>query len=226
MSTPIPPNIKLEGLELYAPRGARTPSAPGSQASPSQTLPHVPECDQLRAEEGKQPPAAATESLGAGDTPIDDAIGTAPSLPDQEPSISASSLPPAPKLRFERDPVSEPPSVFKPPWLDHHLAETTPRRRLPLDPEIVPPPPPGMRPHIVAPMLIALMVGCAAVIGLTMIFAFQPGAHRQKRTSESIPTAAPTFNKAGSEPRLVVDVQKAFANEPLSLGVSVDSATG
>ena len=224
MSTPIPPNIKLEGLELYAPRGARTPSAPGSQASPSQTLPHVPECDQLRAEEGKQPSAAAAESLSAGDTPIDDAIGTAPSLPDREPSISAPSLPPAPKLRLERDPVNEPPSAFDPPWLDHHLAEAAPRRRLRLDPEIVPPPPAGARPHIVAPMLIVLLVGCAAVIGLTMISAFQPDAHRPKRTSESIPT--PTLSKAGSEPRLVVDVQKAFANEPLSLGVSVDSAAG
>jgi hypothetical protein len=114
MSTPIPPNIKLEGLELYAPRGARTPSAPGSQASPSQTLPHVPECDQLRADEGEQPSAAAAESLSAADTPIDDAIGTTPSLPDREPSISAASLPPAPKLRLERDPVSGPPSAFKP----------------------------------------------------------------------------------------------------------------
>ena len=67
MSTPIPPIIKLE----YAPRGARTPSAPGSRASPSQTPPHVPECDQLRAEEGNQPSAAAAKSLCAGDTPID-----------------------------------------------------------------------------------------------------------------------------------------------------------
>ncbi|HJZ16725.1 MAG TPA: hypothetical protein VJ251_14875 [Stellaceae bacterium] len=91
-----------------------------------------------------------------------------------------------------------------------------------LDPEIVPPPPAGARPHIVAPMLIVLLVGCAAVIGLTMISALQPDAHRPKRTSESIPR--PTLSKAGSEPRLVVDVQKAFANEPLSLGVSVDSA--
>ena len=71
-------------------------------------------------------------------------------------------------------------------------------------------------------MLIVLLVGCAAVIGLTMISAFQPDAHRPKRKSESIPT--PTLGKAGSVPRLVVDVQKAFANEPLSLGVSVDSA--
>jgi hypothetical protein len=101
MSTPIPPNIKLEGLELYAPQGARTPLAPGSQPSPSQTLPHVPECDQLRADEGEQPSAAAAELLCAGDTPIDDAIGTAPSLPDREPSFYAPPLPPAPKLRLE-----------------------------------------------------------------------------------------------------------------------------
>jgi hypothetical protein len=114
MSTPIPPNIKLEGLELYAPRGARTPSAPGSQASPSQTPPHVPECDQLRTDEGEQPSAAAAESPSAGDAPIDDEIGTALSLPDREPSISEASLPPAPKLRLERDSVNEPPSAFDP----------------------------------------------------------------------------------------------------------------
>jgi hypothetical protein len=51
-------------------------------------------------------------------------------------------------------------------------------------------------------------------------------AHPPKRTSKKIPTVGSTFNKAGSEPRLVVDAHKAFANEPLSLGVSVDSATG
>ena len=221
MSTPIPPNTKLEGLELYAPRGARTPSAPGSQASPSQTLPHVPECDQLRAEEDKQPSAAAAELLCAGDTPIDDAIGAAPSLPDREPSFSAPSLPPAAKLRLERYSVNEPPSAFDPPRLGHHLAEAAPRRRLRLDPEIVPPPPAGARPHIVAPMLIVLLVGSAAVIGLTMISALQPDPRRPKRISESIP--APTLSRAGV-PRLVVDVQKAFANEPLSLGVSVDFA--
>ena len=218
MSTPIPPNIKLEGLDLYAPRRARTPSASGSQASPSQTLPYVPECDQPRAGEGRQPSVAAIESLSAADTPIDDAIGTTPSLPDQEPSISAVSLPAAPKLRLERDPVNEPPAAFEPPWL-----RTAPRRCR-LDPEIVPAPPAGAQPHIVVPMLIVLTVGCAAVIGLTMISGFQPDAYWLKRPSESIPT--PTVNKAGSEPRLVVDVQKAFANEPLSLGVFVDSPTG
>src|SRR5580700_6367219 len=224
MSTPIPPNIKLEGLDLYAPRGARTPSAPGSQDSPSQTCSDVPECDPLRAE-SKQPHAAAAESLGAGGTPVDDAIETTHSFRDREPSISALSLPPAPKLRSEGHPVDEPPPPTSPPWLAHRVDKTAQRRRLPLDPGIVPPPT-GVRPGIVTPILIVLIAACAAIVGLTMISAFQPDAHPPKRTSESIPTAASTVNKAGSEPRLVVDVQKAFANEPLSLGVSVDSATG
>jgi hypothetical protein len=222
MSTPIPPNIKLEGLDLYAPRGARTPSAPGSQDSPSQTCSDVPECDPLRAE-SKQPHAAATESLGAAGSPVDDAIETTHSFRDREPSISALSLPPAPKLRSEGHPVDEPPPPTSPPWLAHDVDRTAQRRRLPLDPGIAPPPT-GVRPDIVTPILIVLIAGCAAVVGLTMISAFQPDAHPPKRTSESIPTAASTVNKAGSEPRLVVDVQKAFANEPLSLGVSVDSA--
>jgi hypothetical protein len=225
MSTPIPPNIKFEGLELYAPRGARMSSAPDIRASPSQMLPHLSECDQLRADEGEQPPAAA-EALSAGETSVDTAIGTALSLPDQEHSISAPSLPPAAKLRLGRAAVSEPLSAVKPPRFDHHLAEPAPRRRLRLDPEIVPPPPPGARPSIVAPMLIVLTLGCAAVIGLTMISAFRPDANGSKRTSESIPAAAPTFDKPKTEPRLVVVVEKAFANEPLTLGVSVDSATG
>jgi len=222
MSTPIPPNIKLEGLDLYAPRGARTPSAPGSQDSPSQTCPDVPECDPLRAE-SKQPHAAATESLGAAGSPVDDAIETTHSFRDREPSVSALSLPPAPKLRSEGHPVDEPPPPTSPPWLAHDVDRTAQRRRLPLDPGIAPPPT-GVRPDIVTPILIVLIAGCAAVVGLTMISAFQPDAHPPKRTSESIPTAASTVNKAGSEPRLLVDVQKAFANEPLSLGVSVDSA--
>ena len=224
MSTPIPPNIKLEGLDLYAPRGARTPSAPGSQDLPSQTCPDVPECDPLGAE-SKQPQAAATESIVAGGRPVDDAIETTHSFRDREPSISALSLPPAPKLRSEGHPVDEPPPPTSPPWLAHHVDKTAQRRRLPLDPGIVPPPT-GVRPDIVTPILIVLIAGCAAIVGLTMISPFQPDAHPPKRTSESGPTAASTVNKAGSEPRLVVDVQKAFANEPLSLGVSVDSATG
>ena len=222
MSTPNPPNTKLEGLDLYAPR-AQTRSASGSQDLPSQTCPDVPECDSLRAD-GKQPLVAAT--LGAGDSLGSDANEITLPFRDQEPPVSAPSLPPAPKLRFEGNPVDEPPPLSNPPWLAHHIDKTTPRPRLPLAPENVPPPPTGVRRDLVTPILIVSVVGCAAIIGLTIISAFQPGAQPPKRTSENIPTAAPKLDKAGSEPRLLVDLQKAFANEPLSLGVSVDSATG
>jgi hypothetical protein len=179
-----------------------------------------------RADEGEQPSAAAAVSLSAGDAPIDDAIGTSSGLAEERARKWKALDLALTALRFEQDPVSGPPSAFRPPRLDHHVAEPAPRRRLRLDPELVPPPPVGVRPHIFAPMLIVLMVGCAGVIGLTMLWAFQPDAHWPKRTSESIPTAAPTIDKPRSEPRLVVDVQKAFANEPLSLGVSAGSATG
>jgi hypothetical protein len=224
MSTPIPPSVKLEGPELYAPRGARTSLAPASQAPP-QTLPPVAECDPLRADEGEQRSAAAAVSLSARDAPIDDAIGTSSGLAEESAQKWKALDQALTALRFERDPVSGLPFESKPAPLDHHLAEPAPRRRR-LDPELVPPPPVDMRPHIVTPMLIVLMVGCAAVIGLTMVSTFQPDARLSKRTSESIPTAAPTFDKPRSEPRLVVDVQRALANEPLSLGVSVESATG
>jgi hypothetical protein len=214
MSTPIPPNIKLEGLDLYAPRRPRTPSAP-----PLVTLsPH--------ADEGAQAPAAAAVSLSTRNIETDDAFGAARSLPDQEPPISAASLPLASTLIFERDQVDRQPSAFRRPWLQHHIAETAPRRRLRLDPEIVPPPPAAARTRIVVPMLIVLIVGYAAVIGLTMVSTFQPDVHSPKRTSESIPTATLTFDKPAREQRLIVNVQKAFTNEPLPLDVAVDSATG
>ena len=63
MSTPIPPNTKLEGIDLYVPRGARTPSA---------LLPHVSECDQERADEREHPSAAVTEPPTVADTPVND----------------------------------------------------------------------------------------------------------------------------------------------------------
>jgi len=89
---------------------------------------------------------------------------------------------------------------------------------------------------ILRPTFLVASAGAAFLVGELPVWAQQPQspslssevrrAHPPKRTSEKIPTVGSTFNKAGSEPRLVVDVHRAFANEPLSLGVSVDSATG
>ena len=89
---------------------------------------------------------------------------------------------------------------------------------------------------ILRPTFLVASAGAAFLVSELPVWAQQPQspslssevrrAHPPKRTSEKIPTVGSTFNKAGSEPRLVVDAHKAFANEPLSLGVSVDSATG
>jgi hypothetical protein len=95
---------------------------------------------------------------------------------------------------------------------------------------------------ILRPTFLVASAGAAFLVGELPVWAQQPQspslssevrrAHPPKRTSEKIPTVGSMFNKAGSEPRLIVDeprlvdVHKAFANEPLSLGVSVDSATG
>ena len=91
---------------------------------------------------------------------------------------------------------------------------------------------------ILRPTFLVASAGAAFLVGELPVWAQQPQspslssearrAHPPKRTSKKIPTVGSMFNKAeaGSEPRLVVDVHRAFANEPLSLGVSVDSATG
>ena len=97
---------------------------------------------------------------------------------------------------------------------------------------------------ILRPTFLVASAGAAFLVGELPVWAQQPQspslssevrrAHPPKRTSGKIPTVGSMFNKAGSEPRLVVgseprlvvDVHRAFANEPLSLGVSVDSATG
>ena len=89
---------------------------------------------------------------------------------------------------------------------------------------------------ILRPTFLVASAGAAFLVGELPVWAQQPQspslssevrrAHPPKRTSEKIPAVGSMFNKAGSEPQLVVDVRKAFANEPLSLGVSVDAATG
>ncbi len=240
MSTPIPQNTELEGLELYAPRRARTGPAPDSQVTDQQTLPLAPECDQPRSEENKQASAENDESVGAAETRIDDAIKAAielaRSLADPEPAAAGPSLPPAANLRL---PIGALPPGPDDPLLHGHFAEGGPRRRLRLEPDMVPDPP-NAAPRRIAPILVAAIVLGAAIIayGFTVMPGFRSDGRPPSRASVPVtaaapvaaPAAAPTVNEAetaASPPiRLVVENQKAFSNEPLSLGVSVDSATG
>jgi TPR repeat protein len=238
MSTPIrqdtKQDTKSEGPEAYAPRRMRMQSAPESQVSPSQIPSPAPEGGPPRAEQSRQPSAAATESTRAADARIDDAIQAIIDLGRSfrdAPLAAADSYPPAGNFEPERtDFADRRPYLSEPRWLDRDFDETGRWRRFHLDPQMVPPPPGGTRRHIVAPLLFAVMAACAAVIGLAMISAFQPGARWAKGASDRTPAVTQPANDVASDPRppvrLVVENQRAFANEPLSLGVSVDSATG
>jgi hypothetical protein len=182
MSTPIPQNTKLEGLDIYAPRRARTK----------------------------------------------------PTTDGPEPPVDTPSISPTANLRLPHTEDRSPP--LGSPLLHDHFNESGPRRRSRLEPEVVPQPPNAARRRIAAPMLVAAMVLGAVIIayGVTIMPGFQLDGRSQMRTSVPaevpVPAAAPTLNEAesGSSPpaRLVVENQKAFSNEPLSLGVSVESATG
>ena len=97
MSTPIPKNIKLEGLELYAPRRVRTQLTSEGEAPDSQNLPQAFASDQLHAEEESWALTPDGELLKAPETRIEDAIKAtvelASSLRGQEPPLSRASLP-------------------------------------------------------------------------------------------------------------------------------------
>ena len=235
MSTPIPQDTELEGLDLYAPRRARTGPTPDGHRSDPQTLPLAPECDHPPAEEHKQTSADDDETVSAAQTRIEDAIKAAielaRSLGDPESTPAPPSLPPTANLRL---PIGGLALGQDDPLPHGHFTESGPRRRLGLEPEVVPQPPNGARRRVVAPMLVAAMVLGAAIIayGFTVMPAFhsaQPSKPANVAATATAPAAAPPLHEPESEPppaRLVVENQRAFSNEPLSLGVSVASATG
>jgi hypothetical protein len=232
MSTPVPPGTTLEGLDLYAPRHARTQSMPETQASGLQA-PLAPECDQSQAQDYQKASTAGSEPMSLAETPTDNTIITPT---DQDRSLrdllleTESSLPPAATLKLaRRDIAYRARSQSKLTWRDHRFAETALRRSSSLDPDIVPAPPKDLRRPIAGPLLASLTVVCAAIAAcwFTIAPGFQPGSSA-KRTLDSVPVVTRAINEPASvpRPRLAFENQKAFANEPLSLGGSVDFATG
>ena len=234
MSTPIPKNNKLEGLELYAPRRARTQLTCGGQVPDSQNLPQVFASDQLYAEDNNRASTTDSELPKSPETRIEDAIKAtvelASSLRGQESPLSRASLQPSANLGLLQREGSPPPSVSPP--LYSNFTESGMRGPSRLDPEIVPEPPEDTRHRFVAPVVAVLTVLCAAIIAycFTITSGFQLNGRQLKRERDSVSLVAPKSNETTSESRslakLVVENQQAFANEPLSLGISVDSATG
>jgi hypothetical protein len=246
-------DTKAEGPDAYAPRRTRLQAAPESQASPSQIPSPAPEGDPPPASERRELPATGAESARAADARIEDAIQAIVELGRsfRDAPLAADSYPPAENSEAEgADFADRRPYLSEPVWFDRDLDEIGRWRLSRLDPQALPPPPSGMRRHFVAPLLIAVAAGCAAIIGVMTISAFQPGARWAKGASDKTlvvaqpansavtPPANPAAmqaatqpsNEAASEPqpplKLIVENQRAFANDPLSLGVSVDAGTG
>jgi hypothetical protein len=237
MSTPTPPNSKLDGLELYAPRWARTASAPSNEDLSPEELP--PESAEDPPPQQNSDQQTETESLEAAQARLEEAIRAAIDISYSSagivPPVAAATLPRAANLVLpQADAVNEPP--LAPDWLTRarYGSPSAPLLDSRLAPDIVPEPPNDPEARSVIPTLfrLSLMVGFAALVayGLTMMSWSQPDAgwpRRAKSDVAAVAGIAPAKTKtiAIPPPRLVVgDDQLAFANEPLPLGVSVDHA--
>src|SRR5262249_54927110 len=107
------------------------------------------------------------------------------------------------------------------------------RHRLSLDPDLIPQPPRRVAPRRALPWigrLLFVLIVAAVVIFAVALMALPPGAGKD---SGGIAGAfAPMFERwsrpaASAQPaRLVVESQRAFANEPIALGVSLADASG
>jgi hypothetical protein len=235
MSTPFPPGTKLEGLDLYAPRHTRTQSTRENQASDPQA-PLAPEYHQPPAQNYQQASTADSEPNSTAETPIDSAIKTAI---DPDCSLrrllraTEPSLPLAANLRpAGRDVANCARSQSKLTRLDLRFTETALPWSPSLDPDIVPAPPKDLRRPIAAPMLASLAVVCAAIAAycLTIAPGFKPDGRSAKHTVDRVSVVTPSIIEAAGAQRpllrLAFESQKASANEPLSLGVSIDSTAG
>jgi hypothetical protein len=226
MSTPIPPGCKLEGLELYAPRRARTNPVPEGQDSPSQTPPHKGEQDRWWAEA-----ESAADVHARLDAAIQTAIDAGRVSCDPQPSAAAAPAPQsANSIISQGGAANWPPSSSDLVGPGRRLAQIRARRRSGLDPEIVPEPPIGMQRGIAFPLAVrsALVLGVAAIVayGLAVITSSQPDGRLHTGVAAIAAMVPDDPIKPQPPARLLVASQQAFANEPLSLGVSVDRATG
>jgi hypothetical protein len=234
MSTPIPPNCKLEGLDLYAPRYARAQPAPESEDTPQQPSPHEPQQDQRSESQAAaathaQIDAALRTLIDAG-RPCRDAPTLAPAAPPPMPPMPrAANLPSS-----HSEPAERPPSAPDSPRPAQRLVQTRARHRSRLDPEIVPEPPLGAQRRTVLPLLVRLVLvagfAATAAYGLTIVSSLQPG-HWPTGASGAMTTIAKPDREAVMKPLppsrlVVVKNRQAFANEPLPLEISVADATG
>src|SRR5580704_2418789 len=234
MSTPISQGSKLTGLELYAPRRADVQSEPIGVALPQTSAPASASEEMPVQDEPNNRDLIDHEQLEAVharlEAAIQEAIDNAGFANREESADDVPQLPPAPQLR-PRDKFA----CFALPTADvprHNYArpevESWPRSLL--SPVVVPEPADAHQRSVPTWLLrYALMVGGAAV--LAYMIAVMPSIQALRNTlpqdgrNNSTATIA-IENKAEPEQssRLIAEDQRAIANEPMPLEVSVDNA--
>jgi hypothetical protein len=234
MSTPISQGSKLTGLELYAPRRADVQSEPigvalpqtSALASASEEMPVQDEPNNRDLIDDEQLEAVHARLEAA----IQEAIDNAGFANREESADDVPQLPPAPQLR-PRDKFA----CFALPTADvprHNYAgpevESWPRSLL--NPVVVPEPADAHQRSVPTWLLrYALMVGGAAV--LAYVIAVMPSIQAPRNTlpqdgrnNSTATIAIETKAEPEQSSRLIAEDQRAIANEPMPLEVSVDNA--
>lgn len=234
MSTPISQGSKLTGLELYAPRRADVQSEPIGVALPQTSAPASASEEMPVQDEPNNRDLIDDEQLEAVharlEAAIQEAIDNAGFANREESADDVPQLPPAPQLRPRDKFACLALPTAEVPRRNYADPEVESWRRSRLNPVVVPEPVDAHQRSAPTWLLrYALMIGGAAAVAYAI--AVMPSiqglrdALPQDAGNDSAATIA-IETKAEPEPssRLIAEDQRAIANEPMPLEVSVDNA--
>ena len=234
MSTPISQGSKLTGLELYAPRRADVQSEPTGVALPQTSAPASASEEMPVQDEPNNRDLIDHEQLEAVharlEAAIQEAIDNAGFANREESVDDVPQLPPAPQLRPRDKFACFALPTAEVPRRNYADPEVESWRRSRLNPVAVPEPVDAHRRSAPTWLLrYALMIGGAAAVAYAI--AVMPSiqglrAALPQDAGNSNATAIAIETKAEPEPssRLIAEDQRAIANEPMPLEVSVDNA--
>ena len=234
MSTPISQGSKLTCLELYAPRRADVQSEPTGVALPQTSAPASASEEMPVQDEPNNRDLIDDEQLEAVharlEAAIQEAIDNAGFANREEAADDVPQLPPAPQLRPRDKFACFALPTAEVPRRNYADPEVESWRRSRLNPVAVPEPVDAHRRSAPTWLLrYALMIGGAAAVAYAI--AVMPSiqglrAALPQDAGNSNATAIAIETKAEPEPssRLIAEDQRAIANEPMPLEVSVDNA--
>ena len=234
MSTPISQGSKLTGLELYAPRRADVQSEPIGVALPQTSAPASASEEMPVQDEPNNRDLIDDEQLEAVharlEAAIQEAIDNAGFANREESADDVPQLPPAPQLRPRDKFTCFALPTAEVPRRNYADPEVESWRRSRLNPVVVPEPVDAHQRSAPTWLLrYALMIGGAAAVAYAIAVMPSIQGLRDVLPQDAGNDSAATIaieTKAEPEPssRLIAEDQRAIANEPMPLEVSVDNA--